>query len=97
MTDRYYIYNTGLFKMLTLRLGRKLETALELAADRAGLSKSELVRRCLQRFLDDAEPENRAWELGKDLFGRFGSGDSDLSLRRKELIREKVHGRRGRR
>jgi predicted DNA-binding protein len=83
--------------MLTLRLNKDLESALELAATRAGVSKSQLVRQCLERYLADTEPANLAWELGKDLFGAHGSGRGDLSRRRKELVREKIHARRGRR
>jgi hypothetical protein len=83
--------------MLTLRLNKELESALDTAAARAGISKSELVRQCLEEFLADKQPANLAWELGKDLFGTHGSGRGDLSRRRKELIREKIHARRGRR
>jgi hypothetical protein len=38
-----------------------------------------------------------AWELGKDLFGKHGSGLGDLSRRRKKLVSEKIRARRQRR
>jgi RHH-type rel operon transcriptional repressor/antitoxin RelB len=82
--------------MISLRLGKELEQTLERVALRQGLSKSELVRRCLQRYLDDAASPPTPWDLGKDLFGKYASGRKDLSQRRKELVREKIHGRRRR-
>jgi AbrB family looped-hinge helix DNA binding protein len=36
----------------------------------------------------------RAWEMGKDLFGKHTSGLEDLSRDRKRLLREKIHARR---
>ena len=82
--------------MLTLRLEKELELALERAAASAGVSKSLLVRDCLAKYLADRASDNRAWELGQDVFGRHGSGRGDLSCRRKQILREKLNGRRRR-
>ncbi len=38
----------------------------------------------------------RAWETGRDLFGRHESGRSDRSTNRKRLLREKLRARRSR-
>ena len=83
--------------MLTLRLEKDLEAAVEQAAAVAGVSKSELVRQCLGKCLLAHQAPNVAWELGQDLFGQYRSGRGDLSSRGKVLVREKIHARRGRR
>jgi len=83
--------------MLTLRLEKELETALAKAAALAGLSKSALVRKCLTEYLAGQPSANRAWEAGKNLFGRQASGQSDRVRRRKEIVREEIHARRNRR
>jgi hypothetical protein len=78
---------------ISVRLDQQTTRALEKAAAASGLSKSDLVRRCLVEFLNRQQPRPLAWELGKDVFGRFGSGRSDLSQNRKQVIRERIHGR----
>jgi RHH-type rel operon transcriptional repressor/antitoxin RelB len=39
---------------------------------------------------------NRAWEVGKNLFGKYASGRSDLSTDRKRILQEKLRARRAR-
>jgi hypothetical protein len=82
--------------MLTLRLERELHAALERAAAAAGVSKSALARKCLTEYLARLNSHNNAWELGKDVFGRRGSGRQDLSKRAETIVREKIHARRHR-
>ena len=55
-------------------------------------SKSQLIRDCLQAFLDAESDAPVAWELGKELFGKVGSGRSDLSQNRKQIVRDKLNG-----
>jgi len=85
---------------ISLRLSKKLEQALGQAARLAGISKSEFVRRCLEQHLADEESRPSAYELGKDLFGRYGSGRGDLARNSekyvKEIIRAKANRRRRR-
>jgi antitoxin PrlF len=38
----------------------------------------------------------RAWEAGKEVFGKHSSGTSNRSADRKRLLREKFHARRSR-
>lgn len=79
---------------ISLRLTRAKERALERAAKKAGVSKSEFVRQCLDEGLSKAEmPRLSAYELGKDLFGKYASGHSDLSERAEEIVREKIHAK----
>lgn len=76
---------------LSLRLSSEVARRLEAAARRNGLSKSELVRRCLEQYLAGEEDRPSAWDLGKDLFGQCGSGQSHLARNRKRIVKEKVH------
>jgi hypothetical protein len=82
---------------LCVRLDEQTERALAEAAAAAGLTKSDLVRKCVAEFLAGQAPAARAWEAGRKLFGKYGSGRGDLSKRRRELVREKVHAKARRR
>lgn len=79
---------------VSLRLDDELAQKLDAAADAAGVSKSEFIRQCLSDRLEEAEAERpSAWELGKDLFGCFSSGDGTLSERTEEVVRERIHAK----
>jgi len=78
---------------LSLRLEDSLERRLEAYAQAHGLSKSEVVRESLVKYLADASVSGAAYELGKDLFGRYGSGQSDRSKNRKALLKEKLRAK----
>lgn len=82
---------------ISLRLDEKLAKQLAAAAHQEGVSKSEFVRRCLEASLADRQTRPSAWELGKDLFGRYNSGRSDLSVRSEEIVRERIHAKARRR
>jgi predicted DNA-binding protein len=83
---------------ISLRLSKQLEERLDRAASLAGVSKSEFMRRCLEKELESDENRPSAYELGKDLFGGEGSGRGDLARNAKkivkEIIREKARRRR---
>ncbi len=82
---------------VTIRLPVSLEKELARAASRKRVSKSQLIRDCLQAFLNAESDTPLAWELGKDLFGKVGSGRSDLSRNRKQIVRDKLNARNRRR
>lgn len=79
---------------ISLRLDDKLSNQLAAAAKAKGVSKSELIRQCLDEYLNGAEQKPSAWELGKHLFGRYNSGKGDLSVRAHDIAREHVHAQR---
>jgi len=84
---------------ITLRLNEQLERKLEAAAEQEGISRTEFVRRCLEQRLEDEpprEPKPSAYELGKHLFGKYSSGQSDLAERSEEIFREKIHAKKNR-
>lgn len=82
---------------ISIRLDARLEREVERVAEQAGISKSELVRRSLVKYLAEHDERPSAWELGKDLFGQVGGGRSDLSTNRKEILREILRAKQNRR
>lgn len=79
--------------MITLRLDQQLEQLLENTAKNLALTKSELIRWSILDYIGRLKPRN-AWDVGQDLFGKHASGRSDLSTRRKELVKEKIRAKR---
>jgi hypothetical protein len=79
--------------MLTLRLSSELEKKLNNLAEVLGIPKSEIVRKSLQAYLNKIE-QNNAWQAGKDLFGKYSSGRSDLSENRKSILKQKLQEKR---
>ncbi len=59
---------------ITIRLPIKLESDLRTRLHRRGIGLSDFVR--------------DAYDLGKSLFGRHGSGRRDLSSNRKAILKE---------
>ncbi|EEZ80295.1 MAG: CopG family transcriptional regulator [Candidatus Thioglobus sp.] len=75
--------------MLTVRLDSELEAKVGIVAKNMHVSKSELVRRSLVEFVKNT-PKLSPWQLGKELFGKYESENSDLSQNRKILIKSKI-------
>lgn len=75
--------------MITLRLDPELDKIVSNTAKNLGLTKSELVRKSLVEYISKLSNPN-AWDTGKDLFGKYASGQEDLSSNRKTLLKEKI-------
>jgi len=78
--------------MITLRLDPKLEKTINDVAHRLGVSKSELIRKSISEYIDKLEKPS-PWELGSDIFGKYASGQNNLSKDRKALIKEKIRAK----
>lgn len=79
--------------MITLRLDPNLEKEVRNTAKNLGLTKSDLIRKSILEYLGKIESPN-AWDLGKDLFGRYSSGENNLSVDRKNILKEKIRAKR---
>ncbi len=77
--------------MFSIRLPKKLEEKLNLHAVRDGVTKKEIVKRALENYFSTHEKQTNPYELGQDLFGKYGSGKGSLSTNYKKLVREKIH------
>ncbi len=75
--------------MITLRLDQTLETEIQTTAAMLGLSKSELIRVSVTEFIQKQKRPD-PWDLGNDLFGKYASGDGNLSVNRKAIMKEKI-------
>lgn len=71
---------------LTVKLHPKLETLLAARSRAEGSTKSAIVQSALRDYF--ARRPASAFELGKNLFGRRGSGKDDLSTRRRDYYAE---------
>ncbi len=79
--------------MITLRLDQKLEKTINETAHRLGLSKSELIRKSVTEYIDKLEKPS-PWDLGNDIFGKYASGQDNLSKDRKALLKKKIIAKR---
>lgn len=80
---------------LSVELEPELERALARCSAADGMPKSVIVKRALSAYL--AREPVSAYEAGKDLFGRYGSGEGDLSGSRRERFEELMSAKRRRR
>ena len=80
--------------MITLRLDPNLEQEIISAAKNLGLTKSDFIRKSILDYLGKVSKQN-AWDNGQDLFGRYSSGQQNLSSDRKEILKNKIKARRG--
>lgn len=78
--------------MITLRLDPKLERSINNISKHLGLTKSELIRRSIQEYLNKISSQS-PWDLGKDLFGKYSSGRDNLSFDRKQIIKKKIRAK----
>ena len=78
--------------MITLRLDPKLEQTINNTAKNLGLTKSELIRISIHEYLGKLTKPN-AWNAGQDLFGKYSSGQCNLSTDRKEIVRNKIRAK----
>jgi predicted DNA-binding protein len=77
--------------MISLRLSSDLDDKLNQIAKSEKSSKSEIVKRALVQYFDDYKKKHSPYELGSDLFGKYGSGDGTLSQNYKKILKEKLH------
>jgi hypothetical protein len=82
---------------ITIRLPHDLEQRLRIRAKAQGVRLSKFVCKAIAEKLErDATGHPTAYDLGKSVFGKYGSGRDDLSSRRKAILTEVLHARRGR-
>ncbi|MGV6851234.1 MAG: CopG family ribbon-helix-helix protein, partial [bacterium] len=87
------IHNGGDITMITLRLDKELEQKLTELAQLNGLSRSELIRRSIKDYVTKLDGPT-AWDLGEGIFGKYSSGDGNLSRDRKQFVKDKIRAKR---
>jgi hypothetical protein len=74
---------------ITIRLPKKLEADLRAQLDTHGARLSDFVRDAIAEKLERGPAKKpSAYDLGKHLFGKHGSGRDDLSSNRKAILDE---------
>lgn len=82
--------------IISLRLDDKLERKLNNYSKMINKPKSALIRNLIADFIDKKSISSSAWELGKGIFGREGSGRGNLSTNRKSILKEKLNAKKNR-
>jgi hypothetical protein len=82
---------------ITIRLPAKLEIDLRTRLGARRTRLSDFVRDAIAEKLErEATGRPSSYDLGKDLFGRYGSGSDDLSTSRKTILSEVLRAKRRR-
>lgn len=76
--------------MLSIHLSPDYEKKIEQIAYTEKTPKDEMIKIVLHKFVDDYFDKPTPYELGKDLFGKAGSGKGNLSCSHKNRLKEKL-------
>lgn len=83
---------------ITVRLPIEIEADLRARVDTSGAALSKFVREAIAEKLQREQSDKlSAYELGKHLFGKYGSGRDDLSSNRKVVLGERLQAKHHRR
>jgi predicted DNA-binding protein len=77
--------------MISVRLPKELEDKLNLLSQQENITKSDVIKEALTKYIADRENKLTSYDLGRELFGKYGSGKGDLSITYKEKVREKIN------
>ena len=75
---------------ISIRLDPETEALLRGRLLREDVSLSEFVREAIREKLERGDVPATPYRIGEPLFGRYASGDTDRSERRKDLLRERI-------
>lgn len=76
--------------MLSVRLPKELEEKINMLSEQENSTKSDLVKKALEKYINEKEKQFQPYDLGKELFGKYGSGEGDLSVCYKQKVRKKI-------
>ena len=78
--------------MVTVRLPNELENKLKNYSKYFEKTKTDIIKEALHLYFKTKEEQQKtSFELGKDLFGKYGSSDGSLSQNYKRKLREKLY------
>ena len=80
-------------QMTTARLPLETRNKLDVLSRIKGKTKSEIIKESLDMYYEHEENEIDSYTLGEPYFGKYSSGEADLSTTYKERIREKLRAR----
>ncbi len=79
--------------MLSVRLPGELEKKVKKIATTEGRTKTEIIRTALEAYVKSKDQTKSAYDLGKNLFGKHGSGSGDLSTSYKIKVKECIRAK----
>ncbi len=77
--------------MLSVRLPKELEEKINYLAKQGNKTKSDIVKEALEKYIIENEKKAYPYDLGKEFFGKYGSGEGDLSTRYKQEVGRKIN------
>ena len=77
--------------MISVRLPEELEKKLNQLAESKNVTKTHLVKEALNKYIAEKEKKKDSYQLGRDLFGRYGSGKGNLSTTYKKRVSDRIH------
>jgi len=77
-------------QITTARLPREINDKLHILARVKGKTKSDIIKESIEIYYAQEENEIDSYTLGEPYFGKYASGDGDLSTTYKERVREKI-------
>ncbi len=75
--------------MTSVRLSREMERKLDSLAKLKHKPRSVLIKEALEMYFAEEESKKDSFESGKAFFGRYGSGEKNLSTEYKTRLKEK--------
>ena len=76
--------------MTTVRLNNEICNKLSTLIEIEKTTKSEIIKKAITEYYEQHARDKGPFELGKDLFGRYGSAKA-LSENYKMKVKEKLH------
>ena len=80
-------------QITTARLPLDTRNKLLILSRVKGKTKSDIIKESLDLYYEQEEKEIDSYTLGEKYFGKYGSGEGDLSTTYKERLREKLRAR----
>ena len=77
-------------QITTARLPREISDKLHILARVKGKTKSDIIKESIEMYYAQEENEIDSYTLGEPYFGKYASGESDLSTTYKERVKEKI-------
>ena len=80
-------------QITTARLPADTRNKLLTLSKIKGKTKSDIIKESLDMYYEREESEIDSFTLGESFFGRYGSGEDDLSTTYKERVKEKIRAK----
>jgi RHH-type transcriptional regulator, rel operon repressor / antitoxin RelB len=84
-------------KTISVRVTAQEAAAIQRLAKALGLTQSDVLKQGIVALQNQLQEQRRSYDMGVDLFGRYGSGRADTSVHARALYKEAVRARHTRR